>query len=177
MINATCENEEIRSKSQRRIPSENWIVNPNSHEAIVNEKLYDIANNAIRKVSKNKQPRNKDTKDRVFYCAHCGMSNLDHYEKYRSGMLDKSDFLTLKTKLANKKEYLALQLEAEKQKLDNIREQKKRDLMIEESVKNLQYDDEFLKSRMYLDIKKVIVYDHHSIKIYWRLNDLFADIS
>lgn len=70
MVNHLRESMEIRAKSQRRVPKEDWIVHENAHEAIVTVEEFEAAQEALRKV----KPHVKKNKENVFpfFCAHCG---------------------------------------------------------------------------------------------------------
>ena len=50
MVNFRCENETIRAKAQRKCRPEEWVVTPDSHEAIVTQEEYEAANASLRKV-------------------------------------------------------------------------------------------------------------------------------
>jgi len=70
MVNNTRESPTIRAKSQRRTSPDEWIINENTHEAIVTMEEFEAAKAALRKV----KPHTKKAKENVFpyYCAHCG---------------------------------------------------------------------------------------------------------
>lgn len=70
MVNHLRESMEIRAKTQRRVPKEDWIVHENAHEAIVTVEEFEAAQEALRKV----KPYIKKNKENVFpfFCAHCG---------------------------------------------------------------------------------------------------------
>lgn len=70
MVNHIRESMTIRATNQRRVPKSEWIVTPNTHEAIVTRKEFDLAHEAIRKVrSHGRKPSQESF---PFYCAHCG---------------------------------------------------------------------------------------------------------
>ncbi len=70
MVNHICENQKIRDKKQKRLPSEEWMIHENAHEAIVTMAEFEAAHAALRKVRPyQKKPAQKGF---PFYCAHCG---------------------------------------------------------------------------------------------------------
>ena len=70
MVNNTRESRHIRDKNQRRTKPDEWIINENTHEAIVTMEEFEAAKAALRKV----RPYTKKAPqaDFPFYCAHCG---------------------------------------------------------------------------------------------------------
>lgn len=70
MVNHTRESRHIRDKNQRRTNPEEWIINEDTHEAIVTMEEFEAAKAALRKV----KPYTKKAPqaDFPFYCAHCG---------------------------------------------------------------------------------------------------------
>ena len=71
MANFRCKNMEIHAKSQVRIPKDKWVIHENKHEAIVTYDEYARANEVLRSVKMSKRVRS-DTRDRIYFCAHCG---------------------------------------------------------------------------------------------------------
>lgn len=71
MTNHTRESRHIRDKNQRRVPMSEWIIHPDSHEAIIPREKWEQANEMLR--NPKKVPKAVlDQPDRVYYCAHCG---------------------------------------------------------------------------------------------------------
>ena len=67
----TRESRHIRDKNQRRVPMSEWIIHPDSHEAIIPREKWEQANEMLR--NPRKVPKTVlDQPDRVYYCAHCG---------------------------------------------------------------------------------------------------------
>ncbi|MCG1025396.1 recombinase family protein [Dehalobacter sp.] len=64
-INHKREKPDVNSMSTVAVPREQWIVVPNTHEAIISEELYLEAQKAIRQISKRKEYKIDNT--RVLY--------------------------------------------------------------------------------------------------------------
>ncbi len=71
MVNHTRESRYIRDKNQRHVPKDEWYINENAHEAIVSQKEFEAANQAIHR-RKYTTRISHDQSDRVYYCGHCG---------------------------------------------------------------------------------------------------------
>lgn len=53
-VNHKRETPDVNSKSTAAVPKDEWIVIPNTHEAIISEDIFNEAQKAIRKISKRK---------------------------------------------------------------------------------------------------------------------------
>ena len=71
MVNNTRESRFIRDKVQRRTRREEWIINENTHEAIVSQEEFDAVQAMLRCNLMFKFKKNT-TQIFPFYCAHCG---------------------------------------------------------------------------------------------------------
>lgn len=96
MVTFKCENMTIRAKTQRRRKPEEWVIIEDSHEPIVSHEEYEMANAKIRK-GRYHPPGQRDCRDHVYYCGHCGRRlrktfGLDEYyscatKMYRKGSI------------------------------------------------------------------------------------------
>ncbi len=72
-VNHKRETPDVNSKSTRAVPREQWIVVAGTHEPIISEELFEEAQNAIRKISKQKDY--KIDNSRILYnkvrCGFC----------------------------------------------------------------------------------------------------------
>jgi DNA invertase Pin-like site-specific DNA recombinase len=63
---------------QRKLPKSEWIITPNTHEAIVNRELFD----KIQNLGDMQKPRQKSVNDNIFlrklFCGHCGYAMSRH---------------------------------------------------------------------------------------------------
>ena len=104
--------------------------------------------------------------------------NLQLYEQYREGKLDKDTFLKKKGELIKCKKELQQELDSEQGKEKILQKEYKTRLEQEkylaESGRLLQASDEELRLRMYDDIKKVTVYGAKEVDIVWKWEDIFA---
>ena len=101
------------------------------------------------------------------------------YEQYRTGKLTREEFLEKKQLFSTEKEKLQAEISSVE---ENINTESHKERAESASLQTLldiaslaQEDDETLKSRMYDDIEKVIVFDNHTIDIRWKFDVDFKD--
>ncbi|MFR6290956.1 MAG: recombinase family protein [Peptococcaceae bacterium] len=106
MINHKISSQKLRDRNPKRCPRDEWVIVPDSHEAIVTHEQFNAANNAIRKLRKTKKCSTKSTKN-VFYCGYCGRKLEKHsrvsdptYDCRNSAYQQHSDCSKIKFKLS-----------------------------------------------------------------------------
>lgn len=73
-LNHKRETPDVNSRQTVAVPREQWIVVPNTHEAIVSEELFEKAQGAIRKIDKRKS-YTLDTERVLYGQMKCGFCN------------------------------------------------------------------------------------------------------
>lgn len=101
------------------------------------------------------------------------------YEQYRTGKLTREEFLEKKQLFSTEKEKLQAEISSVEENINTeIRKERAESASLQtllDIASLAQEDDETLKSRMYDDIEKVIVFDNHTIDIRWKFDVDFKD--
>lgn len=101
------------------------------------------------------------------------------YEQYRTGKLTREEFLEKKQLFSTEKEKLQAEISSVEENINTeIRKERAESASLQtmlDIASLAQEDDETLRSRMYDDIEKVIVFDNHTIDIRWKFDVDFKD--
>lgn len=101
------------------------------------------------------------------------------YEQYRASKMTQDEFLSQKQSLAVEKEKLQAELTAVEEEIDKTLTKEKEEAASLQSLCDIaslvSFDDETLKTRMYDDIEKVIVFDNRILDIQWKFNVDFKE--
>lgn len=84
MISHKTESVRVGSKKTVPVPREEWVVVENTHEAIVSQELFDMANDAMTKRVKRAGIKGKLKRNNLFTCPYC-----NHKLQFTGGSDDK----------------------------------------------------------------------------------------
>lgn len=134
----------------------------------------------VKKERKKEAPCNFISKIRQFEKAleSCKAEKLFQYEAYRAGRIDKEGFINHKAMLEEKMRHLEEQkTEVENQRIEYDRVLSEKNLTLKtltEITERVDAPDADLRTQMYEDIDRVLVFSNKEIEIQWKFADLFT---